>query len=115
MWKKEKLLVTSNFSFSHSVFKRLVLQTCTLQGLIGKGFKPITRRQILDSSKVKKFADDNFEYDENGRTLSKRVENAVGKGAISPFPTVFSKGLFPRGVKVSLCGNGLNNSEKENF
>ena len=29
--------------------------------------------------------------------------------AISPFPPVFSKGLFPRGVKkVSLCGNGLN-------
>ena len=27
MWEKGKLLVTSNFSFSHSVFKRLVLQT----------------------------------------------------------------------------------------
>ena len=27
---------------------------------------------------------------------------------ISPFPTVFSKGLFPMGrQKVSLCGNGL--------
>ena len=25
-WKKEKLLVLSNFSFSHSVFKRLELQ-----------------------------------------------------------------------------------------
>ena len=35
--KKEKLLVTSNFSFSHSVFKRLVLQTCKNQGLFGKG------------------------------------------------------------------------------
>ena len=31
------LLVTSNFSFSHSVFKRLVLQTCKNQGLFGKG------------------------------------------------------------------------------
>ena len=27
LWEKEKLPVTSNFSFSHSVFKRLVLQT----------------------------------------------------------------------------------------
>ena len=35
--KKEKLLVTSNFSFSHSVFKRLVLQTRKNQGLFGKG------------------------------------------------------------------------------
>ena len=26
LWEKEKLLVTSNFSFSHSVFKRLVSQ-----------------------------------------------------------------------------------------
>ena len=35
--KKEKLLVTSNFSFSQSVFKRLVLQTHKNQGLFGKG------------------------------------------------------------------------------
>ena len=33
----EKLLVTNNFSFSHSVFKRIVLQTCKNQGLFGKG------------------------------------------------------------------------------
>ena len=45
-WEKEKLLNTSNFSFSyscnnfsfhHSVFKILVLQTCKNQGLFGKG------------------------------------------------------------------------------
>ena len=36
-WEKDKLLVMSNFSFSHSVFKRLVLQTCNNQGLFGKG------------------------------------------------------------------------------
>ena len=39
LWEKEKLLVSSNFSFSHSVFKRLVLQTCKSQGLFGKGLK----------------------------------------------------------------------------
>ena len=37
--KKVKLLVTSNSSFFHSVFKRLVLQTCKNQGLFGKGLK----------------------------------------------------------------------------
>ena len=37
LWEKEKLLVTSNFSFSHSVFKRLVMQICENQGLFGKG------------------------------------------------------------------------------
>ena len=35
-WEKEKLLVTSNFSFSHSVFNSLLLQTCKNQGLFGK-------------------------------------------------------------------------------
>ena len=37
MWEKEKLLVTSNFFFSHSVFERLVVQTRKNQGLFGKG------------------------------------------------------------------------------
>ena len=34
---KEKLLIMSNFSFSHSVFKWLVLQTRKKQSLFGKG------------------------------------------------------------------------------
>ena len=38
-WEKEKLLVANNFSLSHSVFKRLVLQTRKNQGLFGKGLK----------------------------------------------------------------------------
>ena len=37
-------------------------------------------RQILDSSKLKEFADDNSKFNENGRKLFKRVENIVGKG-----------------------------------
>ena len=37
LWVKEKLLVKSNFSFTHSVFKRLILQTRKNQGLFGKG------------------------------------------------------------------------------
>ena len=37
LWEKEKLLIMSNFSFSHSVFKRLVLHTRKNQGLFGKG------------------------------------------------------------------------------
>ena len=36
LWKKEELLVTSKFAFSHSVFKRLVLQTRKNKGLFGK-------------------------------------------------------------------------------
>ena len=36
-----------------------------------KSYYPITRRQILDSSKLKEFADDNVKFDEKGRKLSK--------------------------------------------
>ena len=63
---------------------------------------------------MKGFADDNFKFDENGRKLSKQVENTVGKGEIAPFPTVISKGLFPRGVKrCHFVGMGLRNSLKK--
>ena len=65
-------------------------------------FFSITTQQILDSSKLKDFADNNFKFDKNGTKLSKQVENTVGK-AISPFPTVFSKSLFPRGLKRCHC------------
>ena len=59
-----------------------------------------TRRQILDPSKLKEFADDNFKFDENGRKLPKWVENTVGKGEIARyehlllFPQCFQKSCF---------------------
>ena len=37
LWEKEKLLASSNFSFSHNVFKRLILQIRKSRGLFGKG------------------------------------------------------------------------------
>ena len=65
--------------------------------------------QILDSSKLVEFADDNFKLDENGGKFSKKVQNTVGKGkncslrAISPFPTVFSKDLYCGHLKTMAC------------
>ena len=56
---------------------------------------PFPKRQILDSSKLKGFADDNFNCGGNGGIFSKKLENIVGKPlraiSISSFPTVFSK------------------------
>ena len=43
----------------------------------------LSKRQNLDDST--KLADDNFKFDENGRKLSMRVENTVGKGEISHY------------------------------
>ena len=37
---------------------------------------------ILDSSKLKEFADNNLKFDKNGRKFSKPLENTVGKGEI---------------------------------
>ena len=47
LWKKEKLLVTSNFSFSHCVFKGPVLQTRKIQGLFGKGLNEVNALHII--------------------------------------------------------------------
>ena len=64
---------------------------------------------------MKEFADDNFKFDENGRKLSKWVENTAGKGEIFHyqqfllFPQCFSKALFCRHVKnQGLFGKRLN-------
>ena len=48
---------------------------------------------ILDTSKLKEFADDNFNFDENGRKFSKRIENTMGKGEIACYEQFV---LFPK-------------------
>ena len=40
-------------------------------------------RQILDSSKLKQFEDNNFKFNENDIKFSTRVENTVGKAEIA--------------------------------
>ena len=44
----------------------------TWYGRVQKLLLPITRRQILDSSKLREFADDNFKFDESGRKYLNR-------------------------------------------
>ena len=55
--------------------------------------KPFPKRLILDSSKLKDFADDNFEFDENGRKFSRTEENTMGKGEIARYEQFL---LFPQ-------------------
>ena len=99
------MLVTSNFSFSHSVFKRLVLQTHENQGLFGKGLtatfqlsseaslnyaaskwyirdwvNPLADDKILGLSKLKAFADDKLNVTQTITVVFHRIENIVGKG-----------------------------------
>ena len=45
------------------------------------------------NSKLKDFADDDFEFDLNGRNFSEWVENTVGKGEIARYEQFL---LFPQ-------------------
>ena len=63
-------------------------------------FNPLPDNKILDWSKLKQFAQDNFNFDENSRKFSKHVENTVGKGEIAGnkqfllFPQCLQKACF---------------------
>ena len=52
---------------------------------------------LLKMALTTDFADDNLEFNENGKKFSKRVENIAGKGEIAhhkqffPFPSVFKR------------------------
>ena len=60
---------------------------------------------MTDFRLFQKFADNNFKFDENGRKLSKQVENTVGKGEIAHYeqfllsPQCFLKACFPGASK----------------
>ena len=54
---------------------------------------PFPKRQILHSSKLKEFADDNFKFEENAESPQKGVENTVGKGEIARYEQFL---LFPQ-------------------
>ena len=66
------------------------------------------KQQILDSSKLKDFADNNFEFDENGREFTQKAENTVVKGEIPCYeqflllPLCFQK-TYCRQVKTRAC------------
>ena len=90
LWEKEKLLVTSNFSFSHSLFCLLTPYQATI---------------FFYQTKFKGFADDNLTVAKIMISVFDRRHNIVGKGKnagyqqFSPFPTMFSKDFFPRVIK----------------
>ena len=66
---------------------------------------PLPDNKILDGSTLRQSADKNFEFDENSRKFSKRLENTVDKGEIARyeqfllFPQCFQKACFPGASK----------------
>ena len=72
-------------------------------------FYPFPKRQMLDSSKLKVFADKNLNFDENGRIFFKTGRRHCWKkekllvSSISTFLTMFSKDLYCRHVNTRAC------------
>ena len=71
LWGKEKILETRDFPHFSTSFISTVNPF------------PNDKRQILDSSQQKGFAEDKFIFHENGIKLSIWVENTEGKGDIA--------------------------------
>ena len=63
---------------------------------------PFPKQQILDSFKLKEFADDNFKVDENCRKFSKCVEKTLGKGEIAHCEQFL---LFPQCFQETCTGD----------
>ena len=98
-WENEKLLVTSNFSFSHiffnpfgklsAIFIKLEIVVCKLldwnsQKFVGwERVNPFPDDKILDWSKLKQIADHILKCIENEKYVPYRVENIVRKGEIA--------------------------------
>ena len=80
LWGKEKFACYEQFLLFPQCFQKTCTADTLKQGLV---WERIPKQQILDSSKLKEFADDNFKFDENGRKFSKCIENIVGKGEIA--------------------------------
>ena len=62
-----KLLSLFTTGYNHSV----TVAGCQTMKYILYLLYPFPKVQILDTSKLKEFADDNFEFNENGRKLSR--------------------------------------------
>ena len=70
--------------------------------LVTKCFQPFPKRKILDSLKLKEFADDNIKLDENGRKLANLVENTVGKREMARYEPFL---LFPQCFQKTCNGD----------
>ena len=103
---------SSNFSFSHCVFKRLVSQGHQKVSLCGNGLKEndysLPKEKFLDWFKLKAFADDKRNAIEKLKFVLGRGENIIGKGENAGyqhfllFPQCFQKASYSRLLKVMI-------------
>ena len=92
LWEKEKLLVTSNFSFSHSVFKRPAQQTRKNLGLFGKGLSNLNNsfyqssfRFFFSDTRLNMEVNWSFDLWQKLSTNQSRLRRQTGINALSLF------------------------------
>ena len=106
------------------MIQKAISSVCENMGFCRKGTRIIrgfinsllTHYQTINSRlfQTKKFAGDNFRFEENGRKLSKQVENTVGKGEIAHyeqfllFPQCFQKACLPGASKGIIVWEWVN-------
>ena len=106
LWEKEKLLVQaiSHFPTMFSTLSKTEITIFVTFNLLSAQAFNMIWSKILQTT---------IQFDKNGRELSERVENTVGKGEMARyepfllFPQCFQKAFSQGRQKVSLCGNGL--------
>ena len=58
-------------------------QTKETTHIVANSFHLFLKNWPLPNDKLNEFAEVNFEFDQNGRKLSKQLQNTVGKGEIA--------------------------------
>ena len=120
----EEMMVNSLTFFSYNVFKSFRLFRSFRLGLRGKYYHSLTHYQTTNFRlfQTERVCRRQFQISRKWQKVIQMGRKHCGKRrncslrAISPVPTVFSKGSFPRGCqKVSLCGNGLTHSLIHHF
>ena len=123
-WEKEKLLVMSNFSFSPSVFKRLVSKGHQMVLLCGNGLilPPVLWQKLVFSTQMDTSDKNQWTHGQTDGLIPAYTQNIcfaeVEKGKMqvtsifSPFYNHF-KTLLPKRCKnPRSCGRGLKNPNK---
>ena len=114
--KKEKITFTlqclSEENNYNKRLHRMCLSTSSFRFELPVSLIPFPKRQILDSSKLKEFADYNLKFDKNGRKVPKWVENTAGKGKLldtsnfSISQSVFKRHILQTRKNQRLSGKG---------
>ena len=104
---KEQNARYQHFLLFPQCFQKPSLSGSLKVGIARERVNSLPNDKILDLSKFKVFADDNFNLTKMVKFFFDKVESLVGKGGNTgyqhffPFPTMFSKALFLYGLYKS--------------